>query len=180
MRKKSFLIIFLVAIILVLSVIRIKKINSNVPHSFEIKTFEQNKWVSLDDLKLSVTGYKLGKSYHYDGGNPNDQYINMPVTINVTVTNISNAIQDISQLSECSLYGGYDYSQTDNVKFSNRNLKVNETATISFTYTVDKKTFNSSAMHFVIGTSSLKKYDNKNYREIYNKGKYEGVIFSLS
>lgn len=179
MKKKLLIISLLVAGVFVLSFIRIHHINKNVPKSFAIKTFQKNETASMNVLDVSVTDYSFGKEYHYDGGNPNDQYTNVPVLVKVKVKNTSTEVQDISMLKESSLFGGYDYTQTIDVKFSNRLLNPGEETVLDYTYTIDKNTFKVDSMKFVIGITSLKKYDYQNYVKNYQKGVYEGIIFSL-
>lgn len=179
MKKKLLIVSLLIAVVLVLSFIRIHKINKNVPKDFAIKTFQKNETASMNAIDVSVVKYSLGKAYHYDGGNPNDQYTNLPILVEVKVKNTSTEVQDISMLKESSLFGGYDYSQTGDVNITKKQLNPGEEAVLDYNYTVDKKTFKLDSMKFVIGTVSLKKYDYKNYIKNYREGVYEGIVFSL-
>ncbi|XUB38900.1 hypothetical protein IGJ19_001021 [Enterococcus sp. DIV1368b] len=180
MMRKSKIFFFCLggSIILAVAATRIIEINRGVPKSFAITTYHLNDVVSLNDLELTVLNYSKGKSYHYDGGNPMDQYEFMPVTVTVNVKNISPDAQDLAILKESRLFSGYNYYNTGDVDFPQQVLDPQQQTTLTYVYTVDAEKVEES-FQFVLTTQALLRFDQANYHASYDKGVYKGVAIQL-
>ena len=175
----KFTLFLLAAIFIGVSGVRIYSINKETPKSFDIQTFKQDEVASLNNLDISLVSSKTGEKSHFDGGNPNDQYTLMPLTIELKVKNTSEVNQDITTLFESQLMVGYSPYNTTEIKTDLKLLKPQEVTTITMTFTIDATLYDKDDTYLVIGTRALLKFDKENYTEQYNDRIYEGIVFKV-
>ncbi|MFC7055924.1 hypothetical protein ACFQOY_08825 [Enterococcus alcedinis] len=159
-------------------VIRVRQVNDNVPNGFEIRQYRESEVAELENINVTVLSHSFGEVYQYDGGNPDDQYNFVPVTIEVKVQNNSPEFQDITSISQSALHMGYNYYNTLDVKFEDDQLKGHQETIVRFTYTVESKYLEKGALKFVLSSNFLTSFDEKGYMELY-KEKNLRVLFFL-
>ncbi len=177
--SKKKMLFFVSFLLLFLFSFRFYTVNKNVPKKFHIMHIKKGKSARLENVEIRILEKNLGQIKHIDGGNKDDQYDYLPISIILEVKNKSNHSQNLAPLKELALASDFYQTQTQDLDFPAFTLAKKEKITLTLNYTIDSTYYNKHNLNLVVTPSILQSLNHQKVLKVWHQKKILGITLEL-